>query len=212
MKGLTDVMIFEKLADGIMKHSKLIIAIWVVALVCSAPFITKAMDKLKYDMGDMADDDSESLEGFRIMKEYFHNEGTDPVNLGLLVITFEDAAGKAAAGQLAHKLYAEYGDYQENGKAKLKAVVPYDMYAKGDGGMQMVAFVYADEFMSKASNDTKNLREWISGKNVPGSGLETYLTGTPAMSYDMAATAAHDVSMIDVFSVALILILVGLFF
>ena len=55
MKGLTDVMIFEKLADGIMKHSKLIIAIWVVALVCSAPFITKAMDKLKYDMGDMAD-------------------------------------------------------------------------------------------------------------------------------------------------------------
>ena len=154
MKRLTDVMIFEKLADGIMKHSKLIIAIWVVALVCSAPFITKAMDKLKYDMGDMADDDSESLEGFRIMKEYFHNEGTDPVNLGLLVITFEDAAGKAGAGQLAHKLYAEYGDYQENGKAKLKAVVPYDMYAKGDGGMQMVAFVYADEFMSKASNDT----------------------------------------------------------
>lgn len=207
-------MIFDKLANGIMKHSKLIIAVWVVALICSAPFITKAMDKLKYDMGEMADDDSESLEGFKIMKQYFHDEGTDPINLDLLVITFDDSAGKTAAMNLAGKLYAEFPNYKEGDKSKLSAVVPYDMYEKGESGMQLVAIIYDQEFMSKASDDTGKLREWIAGLVAESGGAEikTYLTGTPAMLHDMMKTAAHDVSQIDIFSIALILILVGLFF
>lgn len=206
-------MIFEKLADGIMKRSKLIIAIWVVALVCSAPFIMKAMDKLSYDMGGMSDDKSESLEGARIIGANFDNSGDNPLEVGILVITFQNTeGGKAAAAALAEELRSRSSEYKDkNGVSKLSGAVPYGMYEKDGKGMQLVAFMYTPAMHSKASDDTQNLRDWIAGMAVSGE-IQTYLTGSPAINYDMMKGAAHDISYIDVFSVGLILILVGLFF
>lgn len=54
-------MIFDRLADAIVGHAKLILAMWIVILVVAAPFALKAGSVMSYDTNDMADSDSESM-------------------------------------------------------------------------------------------------------------------------------------------------------
>ena len=93
-------MIFERLANGIMKHSKLIIAVWIVLLMCAVPFAAKAADVLSYNTDDMAGSDSESVKGMAIISENFYTSDTDVSSSTLLVITYEDSDAETAAEQL----------------------------------------------------------------------------------------------------------------
>lgn len=84
----------------------------------------------------------------------------------------------------------------------------------------MFAVTYKDDVDGVAvdiQDDTGNLRSQVKeavstalGDN-PGS-MRTYVTGTPAISYDASQSMAKDLSIIDPFAILLILVLVGLFF
>lgn len=208
-------MFFDKLADAIVGHAKLILAVWIVIMICAVPFAIKSGEVMNYDVNDMADEDSESIQGMAVIGEYFPSSKGDVSTVPVLVIKYDDPAGLESALALVDTLNdhsAEFTD--ENGQAKLGsaqssafvAMAPTSM----DGpGILMVGVIYQDP--SIASNDTPLLRDFIH-QYSDGTGLGAYLTGTPAISYDTMNGASQDIQRIDPFTILLILVLVGLFF
>ena len=61
------------MADVIMKHSKAVIALWLVVLVCALPFGIKSGDVLEYDMNSMSGSSTEASDGQAIIDEHFSN-------------------------------------------------------------------------------------------------------------------------------------------
>jgi len=64
-------MIFEKLADNIVRHYKLVLIIWIVALLYIAPAMTRANEVLVYQESEMVEGDTESLIAQGIIDEQF---------------------------------------------------------------------------------------------------------------------------------------------
>ncbi len=64
-------MIFEKLADTVVRHYKLILVIWIVALLYIAPAITKVNDVLVYQESEMVEGETESIIAQTIIDEQF---------------------------------------------------------------------------------------------------------------------------------------------
>lgn len=216
-------MIFDKLADAIVKHSKLIIAIWVVILLCSVPFALKAGDVMSYDVNDMADEDSESIQGLEVIGEYFPSSSLDVSSVPILIYHYDDPNGLAQANDLVNSLN-EAVDKDAFWKDRLDtsqgaAFMPMATQGKDDGsGIMMVAVLYATGTDVNISSDTPALREFIHSveNGVFDAGTEkivsSYLTGTPAIGFDTSDGAMNDLKRIDPFTILLILILVGLFF
>ena len=46
-------MIFDKMADVIIKRARLFLVLWIVVLLVSVPFIMKSSSVLQYDMSKM---------------------------------------------------------------------------------------------------------------------------------------------------------------
>ncbi|MGD9963139.1 MAG: MMPL family transporter [Thermoplasmata archaeon] len=76
-------MIFGRLADAVVRHYKLIIIIWVVALLYVAPAITSVSDVLVYQETEMVEGDMESLDAQVIIDEQFP---TSLANSTLMVV------------------------------------------------------------------------------------------------------------------------------
>ncbi|MBO4798098.1 MAG: hypothetical protein J5494_04925, partial [Candidatus Methanomethylophilaceae archaeon] len=68
-------MIFDRLADAIAKHAKLIVVMWVIILICSVPLAMKSSEVMKYDINEIAAENSESVRGMEIMDRYFPSGG-----------------------------------------------------------------------------------------------------------------------------------------
>ena len=58
---------FAGLANAVTKHSKAVIVLWIVIVLCSLPLGLKVGGVLEYNLTDMASSDSESSEGSDIM-------------------------------------------------------------------------------------------------------------------------------------------------
>ena len=85
---------FSKMADVIMKHSKAVIALWLVVLVCALPFGIKSGDVLEYDMNSMSGSSTEASDGQAIIDEHFSNS----IDLSeILVISYSSSEELAAA-------------------------------------------------------------------------------------------------------------------
>lgn len=215
-------MIFDRLADGIIRHSKAIIAIWVVILICSVPLALKSQDVMKYDTNDMAGDDSESIQGLVKIGEYFPSSQSDATAMPILVMYFKDDSGMTNSEKFVNYLNGRLGEYtDENGVPKIASVISlgpqYGDHTDGKG-IVMAGVVYASDDID-VSADTPVLRDFISGcmddfkDTVGGSaGFEEYLTGSPAIGYDAQAESSADIQRIDPFTILLVLVLVGLFF
>lgn len=85
-------MIFEKLADNVVRHFKLILIMWIVALLCITPAITKVNEVLVYQESEMVEGEMESLIAQEIIDEQF------PVALAnstlLIVVTGPDMSSE----------------------------------------------------------------------------------------------------------------------
>ncbi len=198
---------FAKLADFIEKHSKVIIALWIVALVCSVPFILKSDDVLEYDLTQMSGLNSEATDGLAIINDEYSNS----VDLSeILVIKYTSAdeltKAKELFVQFSSLLKSEYGD-------DISASY-YGQYGKVDAtksGVAMVAIEAAEGV--NIGDKTGDIRSLVSeAKEKTGIELQTYVTGNSAINYDTEASANEDISKIDPLSIALIFILLGLFF
>ncbi|MCL2509760.1 MAG: MMPL family transporter [Methanomassiliicoccaceae archaeon] len=213
-------MIFERLAEVILKRSKIIIIIWIIALLCAVPLALKAGSVLDYDTSNMAGPHAESIEGADVMNEYFKGSSVPMESAVLLVASFNTPEGKLNALALGTAVENEKSSFLDSdGNEKISDVITYGVFtAAGDDntGVVIFAVIYNQHMVddSLVSGDTPQFRTFI-GNVLSDSGLTgvtPYVSGTPAVSYDTQNTASKDISKIDIFSVLMILILVGLFF
>lgn len=200
---------FSTLADKIMKHSKAIIAVWIVVLICAVPFILKSNDVLVYDLGSMSGADTEASEGQEIIDDYFSNS----VDLSeILVVEYDSADEKTQANAVS----AEFTKLMNNEYGEKVTVSNYGAYSKGDvntTGVLLVAIANnaGDDF--DMSHETDEIRDLVSeAKETVGSSLTTYVTGNDAISYDTEESSMSDVARVDPISILLIFVLLALFF
>jgi len=213
-------MIFERLSNVILKRSKLIIALWIILLICAAPFIMKVGEIMDYDGTDMAGPDSESIRGANIIGEYFKAPEISMEDAVLFVVNFNSASEKAQAVGLGPVLTDGMEHYLDGeGHKKITQVVLFGTFEDGgdpDEGVAIYALIYDESLLSTAeiTADTENLRNYLNKllDENGDSNLTTYVTGSPAISYDTEKGASEDIAKIDPFTILLILILVGLFF
>ena len=214
-------MIFERLADLILKRSKLIVVLWIVLLICAVPFILKAGSVLQYDTNDMAGPDAESIRGAEMIEEYFYKPDTDMESTVILVASFDTLQGKMNALGLQGLMVAAapgytFTDEDGNTKTKIPLIRINGLFTSQDDDNEGVVFIsvgYDAEFdYNMISDDTPELRDLIKEILPDNSGVTTYVSGSPAIMYDTQVAAQGDLSKIDVFSILMILVLVGLFF
>ena len=227
-------MAYDRLADAIIKHAKLIVAAWIVILAVAAVPAISAFSNMSYDMNEMGIEESESMEGLAIIGTYFPSSDADASALPMLVIGYDDKEEHDQALQMATALQEERSEYltyeDEEGAIHEKIAsislmmdtgLTYDPETGEEvivPGIVLLSLSYTD-WDGDVIDDTPVLREQIDAAltayeadNSVEFTLSTYLTGNPAVSYDMEAGAMEDISHIDVFTVLMILILVGLFF
>jgi len=213
-------MIFEKLADVILKRSKLIVIIWIVALLCAVPIALKSGSVLDYDTTNMAGPEAESIEGASIINEYFRGSDAPMETAVLLVASFDTPEGKNNALGLGDAILSERNNFiDNNGEKKIDGVMIYGMFTTPDNeneGVVIYAVIYNQQMIDESlvSGDTPELRSFIGEilSDHDLTGVKTFVSGSPAIYFDTENTASDDISKIDIFSVLMILILVGLFF
>ncbi|MCQ2070312.1 MAG: MMPL family transporter [archaeon] len=201
-------MIFESLANFITKHAKLIVIVWVVLLLASVYPAINAGEKLSYNTSSMSGSNTESTIGAAIIGEHFGSgTGTNSETMQILIITY--SCDKSVMDDVYENyIYKGLEDYDN-----LNSV----MYINDYGGMIQVILFYKPDI--NVSKDTGNLRQCIAdsldkagkdGKNI--SGIKTYVTGTPAISYDAGQSSSRDMAIVDPIAVFMIIVLIGLFF
>ncbi len=218
-------MIFDRLADAIAKHAKLIVVLWIVILLCSAPLALKSSEVMKYDVNEMAAEDSESVKGLAILSEYYPSSGVDTSALPIVLMKYETEEQEHLSQGFIAYLAANASSYvDEDGNPKLSTEAP--VVGMGSqtkeglvGGIILGCVVYGD-YEGSIIDDTNDLRafikdmraEYIASGAAGFADVGLYLTGTTAITNDLSVGALEDVSRIDPFTVLLILVLVGLFF
>ena len=202
-------MIFERLADGIQKHAKAVILMWVLILCISGVFAIHAGDVMSYDTNSMAPEDSESMIGIGVMREMFPSSSVNENSTPIIVIYFENEAEMKGA--------LIFVDSLNSSASKIEGLegVAYmnPMVTESGDGILLAYMRINSSFTGSIPDMTPELRGFIKDvKGETGFTGEVYLTGTPAISYDTETNALEDVSRIDPFTILLILVLIGLFF
>lgn len=202
-------MIFDRLADGIQNHAKVIVIVWAIVLCFAGYFAIQSGEVMSYDMNEMAPTDSESIKGIQVMTQYFPSSSVNETLTPILVIYLEDEAELATSLQFIQALNDAVSTQE-----KINGVVPMDPMFGPDGDGILMAYVMVDsEDPLEVIDMTPDIRSFIATvKETTGFAGSTYLTGSPAISYDMEHDALEDVSKIDPFTILMILVLVGLFF
>jgi len=203
-------MIFEKMADFILKRSKGIIVAWIIVLLVSAGVILTQHTSLKYDMTTMQmKDRPDSVIGQDIIDAEFYDSGTTSAST-VVVIKYTNSADLATfSANFDALINSKYPDGSVS-----PAVTTAGMPSKdGTYNVAIISMVYSNgingEDYVQPIRDI--ISEALSGINVTGT-FETYVTGSDAITYDTQASSSKDMAMIDPFSILLILVLIGLFF
>ena len=227
-------MAYDRLADAIIKHAKLIMVAWIVILLVAAYPAINAFQNMSYDMNEMGIEESESMEGFEIIGTYFPSSDVDASALPMLVIGYDDEEEHQQALEMVSALQQGMSDffvYEDDEGQILEKISSVSLMMDtgisidpetGDEtivpGIVVLSLSYT-EWGGDVIDDTPVLRDQIEAalasyeeENDVTFTLSTYLTGNPAVSYDMESGAMEDISHIDIFTVLMILILVGLFF
>lgn len=220
-------MAYDRLADAIIKHAKLIVAAWIVILLVAAVPAINAFGNMSYDMNEMGIESSESMEGLGIIGTYFPSSDADASSLPMLVVGYDNEEERLQALEIVQTLQTALDNglfaYQlEDGSIgnKIQSISllmdTSTSNPQDDGsGIVVASFSYNPEWTGSVIDDTPVLRDQIDtalAESGVSDTLGIYLTGNPAVSYDMETGAMEDISHIDVFTVLMILILVGLFF
>lgn len=228
-------MAYDRLADAIIKHAKLILVAWIVILLVAAVPAINAFSNMSYDMNEMGIDESESMKGLEIIGTYFPSSDADASALPMLVVGYDDAEEHDQALAIVSALQEKRGEFfvytDEDGtihekissiSAMMDTGVTNDPETGEETivpGILVLSLSYSSDWTGNVIDDTPVLRDQIAAaladyetENNTEFTLSTYLTGNPSVSYDMENGAMEDISHIDIFTVLMILILVGLFF
>ena len=201
---------FEKLADFIMKHSKAIIVLWILVLICALPQGIKSGEVMEYDLTAMVGNDSESGSGQKIMDDYYVNS----INMSEIVVVEYDTADATLNKENAYILINNLsGKLTEKYDSKLSATVVGTYSKEGHTTGVLLAAITSPEEGYDILNKTGEIRSVLSDSKAElGFDYSTYVTGNDALTYDTMASSAADVAKVDSISILLILLLLGLFF
>ena len=199
-------MAYDRLADGIQKHAKLIIVAWVVILVAMAFFAMKSDEVMSYDMNDMAPTGSESLKGYEIIADHFPTADVDSGDAPILVLPYDDQDGLTKALEFLKELNNAAKD-----NPNIQDFMNLDPTSATGPGILMV--LVNIEGVDDVISFTPDVREFIAKvMNETGYEGEEYVTGSTAIGYDMQYNSMKDIEKIDPFTILMILLLIGLFF
>ena len=222
-------MPFEKLADFIMKNAKLIVTIWIVALLISVPFLAKSSSVLQYDMGNMKTSTPlESVKGQELLASEEFNSGAGIGGGTIIIIEAYDSLAPEIAPVIKNNLDQNVYFWDHNKELRDNYGMQYEVTIKqlgrfddkyfADKETQMIVYTvnYPDlpEGVSYKTTDfVPQIRTIVSDSVASVDGVvKTYVTGTDAISYDTSTGFTKDIKHIDPISVLLVLILIGLFF
>ena len=79
-------MLFEKIANGVVRHYKKIIVIWLIALLLAIPAVMQLGSVMDYQMDLGSGDDQESIRAQKIIDEYFQ----ESVAEGTIMVVLQD--------------------------------------------------------------------------------------------------------------------------
>lgn len=82
---------FADLSDSISRRGKIIIAIWIVAVLILIPPAVRSMDSLGYDMSDLGG--LESSDADRKMSAYFDEADIDQTRIPLILVSYGSRDG-----------------------------------------------------------------------------------------------------------------------
>ncbi len=206
-------MIFENLSKFIIKHAKTIVVIWILVLLLSIYPAMHASEKLSYSTSSMGSSGTESIAGMDILSEHFDSE-IDSESMQLILVVYHSNE-EWISDKLNEKVQTILS-INDN----ISSIILAGNKTSEDGNshMQYYAVTYKTGYTtSRISADTGNLRSQATdavSSAFEGSSVayKTYITGSPAISYDANKAMSHDMSRIDPISILLILVLVGLFF
>ena len=206
-------MIFENLAKFVMKHARLIIIVWIVVLLLSVYPAIHANEKLSYSTSSMGSSDTESIAGLEIIADHFESQ-TDSESMQLILIVYNQADSA-----VLETLDTKIGSITSTNDKVSSVILAGDVAAEDKNShMRYYAVTYKTGYSSSdIADDTGNLRNQVhSAVSATFDGstttYKTYVTGTPAISYDASDAMSGDMARIDPISILLILVLVGLFF
>ena len=223
-------MIFERIADFIMKNAKIIIVVWIVALLISTPFILKYNSVLQYDMDKMQTSSPlESVKGQEILSSEEFNSGGGLNGGTIILIEAYDSVASDIASVIKHNLDENvyFWDYNEKLRSQygidcevtIKQLGRFDDKYFADKETQMIVYIVnyptLPDDAPKVKNSTfvPDIRSIVKDSTSSVDGIvRTYVTGTDAISYDTSTGSTNDIKHIDPISILLVLILIGLFF
>ena len=195
-----------------MKHAKIVLLVWVVVLLASAYPAMHAGEKLSYSTSSMGSSTTESIDGLIIIGEHFQSQ-TDSESMQMILVVYDHADDATLTDLSAGMTAIPTKD------DKISSVIEASTVDKDENHhMKLYAVTYMTECSSDdIANDTGNLRGLVgdvttavfNGKNVD---YDTYVTGTPAISYDASKAMGQDMARVDPISIFLIIVLIGLFF
>ena len=129
-------MIFESLANFVMKHAKVILIVWILVLLASAYPAMHASEKLSYSTSSMGSSTNESIDGLIIMGDHFQSQ-VDSESMQMILVVY-DSATEDQITALNNNMVA-IADSDE----LVSAVIPGGAYTGEDGKhMLMYAVSY----------------------------------------------------------------------
>lgn len=214
--GLGELM-FAKLADVIHSHSKAIIVVWLAVLICSLPLALQASDVLEYDMTNMSGADTEASEGQQILNDYFVQISMDEI----VVASYSSQAQFQALYDESNPSDSStfFGIFSNDMSERYPNLTVqyggfYQKDTSSDSGIILIAISSADSSYD-LTHQTGHIRDIVSDAKAGMSSyndFSVYVTGSDAISYDTEASSMEDVSKVDPLSIALIFVLLALFF
>ena len=220
---------FEKLADFIMKNAKIIVTLWIVALLIAVPFMLKYNSVLQYDMSNMkTSTPMESVKGQEMLSSEDFNPGGGLNGGTIIIVEAYDSLAAKIAPTINKNLTENFYSWEHNAEIRTHYGVDYqvtvqqlgrldDKYYK-DIDTQIIVFTVGypelpDGKESKNSDYVPEVRKIVSESVSDVDGVvDTFVTGTDAISYDTSTGFTQDIKHIDPISILLVLILIGLFF
>ncbi len=223
---------FSELADSISRRGKVILAIWIVAVLILIPPAVKSFETMGYGIDDMADPDSGSAEAQRILSKYFDDPAIDPVRTPYIVVSYDSGTGyRQLQGDPDVELpsYVEYlrssllkdSDWLKKLDVTAGALNVVRTYGDQDSGAMLLALVYYPSYSdADIMEDTGALRDKVAEITdsymyelyEPRTGFAVHVTGDAAVSYDMSIESASAFIATAILAILVTMILTGLFF
>lgn len=220
---------FAELSDSVSRHGKIILAMWVVAVLVLIPPAVESTHGMGYGLSDLGG--LESSEADRILSAYFDDPDIDQSRIPLIVVSYDSRDGyRQLQGDEESGIpgYVEYLRSRFLDSADwLKRIDPVHNlveireYGDSSKGEVLLGLVYSQLCSdSDIASDTKDLRRSVSEYTddfiyelyEDRAHFDVYVTGNNAVGEDLSDELYLTVLISAAAVIVLTLILTGLFF